>query len=427
MSGVFGLGWKVLKAFAKEQSAMKWYQAKLVPEMFKPGELEVFEWMQSFVTKHHAVPHVETLEGNFPDMKMYPVPEPASFYMEKLENRLYHEVINKANIESQSILKANQDHHAEAAQVMSTALAYLKQQQYRMRIVDLAKEGPSMVIQAYHDVMMMENVGQFGWGTMDKSSGGIMPGDVVSIIGRPAAGKTWLICYGAMHNWRKGKRILLVSMEMAPLPMVQRLSAMFANTNIGQLKVGGYSSQTYKKFAASLIQMAQKEDGFFVVDGNLAASVEDIYSLASQLKCDQIWVDGAYLLKHPNKRLDRFARITENIELIKQSTTSASLPTIASYQFNRNATKDKKKGQGDTATMDDVYGSDAIAQISSIMLGLFQDDSVETLEGRMVRVLKGRNGEMGQFKINWDFNVMNFAEVSDEEEGHKEKSPLDYI
>ena len=35
--------------------------------------------------------------------------------------------------------------------------------------------------------------------------------------------------------------------------------------------------------------------------------------------------------------------------------------------------------------------------------------------GRIVRVLKGRNGEVGQFKIGWDFATMNFHEVTETE------------
>lgn len=424
MSGAFGLGFKCLKSLCATQQPMKWYRAKLIQEMFRPDEAEAFKWMEAFVLKHHALPQLATLEQAFPDIANIEAPEPVSYYLEKVENRLYYERINKANVDSQNLLKLNQNDIEGALSIMSDTMAYIKAHQYRHRIVDLVKEGPMMVHTAYHNVMMMENVGLFGWPYMDKATGGMMPGDVITFIGRPAAGKTWKILYTAMYNWQKRqKRVLVVSMEMAPLPVVQRLVAMYAHTNISQLKVGGYSSHTYKKFAASLLGLAQEMDGFYVVDGNLAASVDDIYSLAQQLKCDQVYIDGAYLLRHKNPRLDRYTRVAENIELIKKDTSETEIPTVASYQFSRTATKGKKKGEA--GDLDDIGYSDAIGQISTIALGLFQDDSVETLEGRVVRVLKGRNGEIGQFKINWDFQTMDFSEINEEEQQHT--AQLEYI
>jgi replicative DNA helicase len=235
----------------------------------------------------------------------------------------------------------------------------------------------------------------------------------------------------AIHNWLQAKRPLVVSMEMSPVPLVQRLAAMYAHTNLTQLKSGGYSSQTYSKFAASMIAMNSAMSGFYVVDGNLAASVDDIYTLAHQLKCDQIYIDGAYLLKHPNKRLDRYTRVAENIELIKQRTSDIEMPTVASYQFARSATKGKSKNpkeNQDEAGLEDIAFSDGIGQISSIVLGLFQDESVETLETRAIRVLKGRNGEVGTFKINWNFVTMNFDQVDQlDSASENEHSQLSYI
>lgn len=420
--GQFGLGSKALKAYCRDQSVMTWFKAKLSADMFRPAEQPTYEWVQAFVHKHHALPQIETLVSQFPEMGQYPVPEPSTYYLEHLEARLYHERINQANIASQTVLKDDPKNSKAARVLLSDCLNYIKAHEYRMQIVDVANEGPGMVLTAYHNILLAENVGVFGWPYMDSATGGIMPGDVVTIIGRPSAGKTWLVLYTAIANWMKGKRVMVVSMEMAPLPILQRISAMYTHSNITQLKLGGYSSASYQKFATSLTQMTTKNEGFFVVDGNLAASVEDVYTLAAQMKIDVVLVDGAYLLRHPNKRLDRFARVAENAELIKQLTSQTGVPTVASYQFARTASKGKPKGE--VATLDDIGSSDVIGQVSSIALGLFEDESVETIQGRVVRVLKGRNGEIGQFRINWDFAVMDF----DQQGSHdQDKEKLEYI
>jgi len=63
--------------------------------------------------------------------------------------------------------------------------------------------------------------------------------------------------------------------------------------------------------------------------------------------------------------------------------------------------------------MEDVYGSDEMAQLSTVMLGLFdQEEEIEKKKQRVVKIIKGRNGESGELLINWDFGTnMNFSEV----------------
>jgi hypothetical protein len=44
---------------------------------------------------------------------------------------------------------------------------------------------------------------------------------------------------------------------------------------------------------------------------------------------------------------------------------------------------------------------------------------VETKKNRLIRVLKGRGGEVGKFLINWDFNLMDFTQLDPPLESEK--------
>jgi hypothetical protein len=120
-------------------------------------------------------------------------------------------------------------------------------------------------------------------------------------------------------------------------------------------------------------------------------------------------IDGAYLLTHPTER-DRFKRVAENASLIKQQICDLA-PTICSWQFARpsKTQKGEKKKQ---LTGDDIGYSDAILQLSSLALGIMQEESPETIKQREVSVLKGRKGEQGQFTVKWDFDhTTDFSEI----------------
>jgi replicative DNA helicase len=251
-----------------------------------------------------------------------------------------------------------------------------------------------------------------GWPTFDEMSGGLIDGDFVSEVGRPGVGKTWKMLYAAHHGWKVQQACqLFVSMEVKPLPLQQRLTAMEAHIPAWGVKNAALTTTALKKMKFSLTEIKNQKSAFWVVDGNLAATVDDIYMLARMLKPDGIWIDGAYLCKHPTER-DRFRRVAENVELMKQQ-LAALCPTIASWQFAKSGSKKNKK-KGEKVDLDDIGYTDAIAQVSSIVLGLLQADSVETIKSRVIDILKGRSGEVGSFRVKWDFNQPDFSEIIDE-------------
>ena len=411
----FALGLRVIRRLCEQQQPILWHQAKLSTTLFKGTEIEVFQWVDAHVSKHHALPQIVTLEAKFPDTKEVSTPEPASYYLTMLENKFFYETLNNANIESQAFLKEDQNAHMKSASILQQALNAITQQRYRAQIVDVGAEAAPLVLKDYHSTISTDDVSSFGWDYMDKN-GYVMPGEVVSIVGRPAAGKTFLTLYGALHNWRAKRNVLFVSMEMSPLAILQRLTTMYAGTNIGQLKLGAYATSpkgmsTYDKFKSGLAGIHNEDAKFYLVDGNLAASTEDVYTLADQLKCKVVYVDGAYLLRHKNTRLNKFERVAENVELIKRFTTDQGCCAFTSWQLNREASKKKGKEE---AGLEDIAFSDGIGQVSSVVLGLFQQVGVETVKRRQVRVLKGRNGEIGSFDINWDFDKMEFGQCTEE-------------
>jgi replicative DNA helicase len=247
---------------------------------------------------------------------------------------------------------------------------------------------------------------------MNEQAGGGMPGDVISIVGRPARGKTFLGLHIAMDNW-VGKKLntLFVSPEMGLLPILQRVSSMYTHTPLTQLKQASFSGVTYQKFKESIKGFQNEQAKFYIVDGNLASTVDDVFLLADQFECVVIVIDGAYLLKHQNAKLDRFTRVAENCELMKYYSGEQKKCTFASWQLNREATKKSKSGKKQEVGLEDIGMSDAIPQISSIVLGLLEEEGVETLLKRRVKVMKGRDGQIGGFEINWDFTKMDFGEV----------------
>ena len=201
-------------------------------------------------------------------------------------------------------------------------------------------------------------------------------------------------------------------MEMPILQITPRIAALHTHLNMNHVKNAELGTVGFKTLVKGLTEVKGYGAPFYVVDGNLTATVEDIAMMARQLKPAGIFVDGAYLVKHP-KEHDRFKRVAENADLMKKHLAKIA-PTVTSWQFARTASKKNKKAN-EKVDLDDIGYSDAIGQVSSVVLGIFEAENVETLKQRRIEVLKGRSGETGSFNTRWDFASMNFTEIEEQE------------
>lgn len=386
----------------------------LEPAWFKGQEAELFNFYSEFVLQYGATPSRTVLKEHGFSIPADPE-EPAQYYVDKLKERHVHLTLKQSLLEAQDLLNTQKPY--EALSRLSDVTLQMQLQKQKNKIVDFAQEGKDIIEAEYKKKMLLgEDYGiRFGWPTLDDMTGGLTGGDVVSLVGKTGEGKTWQLLYTALNAWAKqGKVPLFVTMEMKPLPIIQRVAAMYSHKPITQLKKAELATANLQSLMSDL-EACKTKPPFWVIDGALTATIEDILLLCKQLQPDAIWVDGAYLLKHKNGRLNRWERVTDNAERMKGDIAEAlNLPAIVSYQFNKEGSK-KKAGMQD---LDDIAFSSDIARLSSMVLGLFQDISVETLTRRKVQIMKGRNGEVGSFSTNWIFDVgpgyMNFDEVEEQ-------------
>jgi replicative DNA helicase len=405
-----------ISAVIAEGSVAALLQKGPVDHLFKASEMDVYQFVRAFVKDHQALPTPDTIEAHTGDA-LVKHSEPSSYYFELLELRHIELTLKQGmKVASDLLLPENKDPQ-QALKAITEAAMSLVARKHPKQVIDF-RDAYDMIIADYASKWnAADSAGlQFGWPSLDEMSGGMVRGDMTSFVGRPQQGKTWQMLYGAHHGWKKagmmadpdhGQSRMFVSMEMSVLPVSQRLAAMQVPVAASHLK-HGMSTLEVKKLKAGLNMIKGYAAPFYIVDGNLAATVEDIWALARQLKPDAIFIDGAYLVKHPKER-DRYRRVAENAELMK-SELAALAPTVCSWQFAKSAAKKNKK-QGEKPDLEDIGYTDAIAQVSSLVLGLFEDDSNETLAQRRVEILKGRSGETGSFTTRWDFQTMRFDEI----------------
>lgn len=420
------VGESLLHALCAAQDTSVFFKHKLATEMFYGTEKAAFEFVQHHVESYHTLPQPDTLKEHFPNLAESV--EPPTYYLDKVAERYKYKRANKLLTQCSELM--HDQNVTATVENMKAFVSEMAMFDVRANMMEFGADSHSMVMNEVYKVQKEgsgDNI-MFGWPYLDEMVNGLIPGDVVSYIGRPAVGKTWKLIYSALNAWQnQNKDVMILSMEMGILPIAQRLAALASSISISDLKKGFFSKIPYneqEKLALTLKGFQDKPNKFHLINGNLTSTPDEIFALAHQLQPDVVFIDGAYLLKHRNQRLDRYTRVAENIEDIKKYTEELSIRTVNSYQFNRTGGKKKKNEEVD---LTDIGYSDAIGQISSIVLGLFESDNVETIRRRLVRVLKGREGATGQFYVNWDFQNMDFSEYTEEAMLQEQNQPLGYL
>lgn len=399
------------------------------PDVLKPLEREYYEFIKKHVTKYGVIPTVDTLmigvPSDGPKITFPVVAEPAKYYYDDLVKTFQVNRLKQTVLKSKDLLtpppakgplgypKEERDPQA-LINLFSPVLHDVITAGSAHNSIDLRKAGP-LLKQAYVDAFSGTGpIGlSYGWETLDELSNGGMPGDLVIIAGRPGMGKTWLMLYSALHRWQKHKiPTVFCSMEIMMLGILQRIAALLLHKPFKQIQKGSLTTQGKKALFAMLDELAQGDVPFIVIDGNLAATVDDIWSYAAQIGAGSVYIDGAYLLRDPKLRgapkHERVAEIARDIKM--RIATDLGIPATTSYQFNREMVKNAKKDRDKSETLSQLAGSDELGQLASLVLGLFDDDTIENEVQRNVEIIKGRNGEIGSYPINWNFLNMDFSE-----------------
>lgn len=378
-------------------------------KMLSEHEATTWTFIEEFIGKHKSFPTHETVELETSTVLPEPVEVP-SYYAEHLRKRWVSEKIKEAIAEAKSHLPMTKEADPDAAyDAMMNVMMDVVQTNNYGKLFD-ARYLVEPVMMEHKKGLGYEEGIEFGWPYLDHHCGGLRSGDLVSYVGRPAHGKTWQLLWSARHAWlQQQKRVMFVSMEMEPVQILTRLAALESHIENKIIKAG-HLSTFQKAKVEGLSYLEQAETPFWVIDGNLSATTQDIQLMARTLNPDVIYIDGAYLVRHPDPKLNQYARVATVCEQIKMDLAGGlGVPVVASWQFNRQAAKKK---DDDKIGLEDIAYSDVIGQLSSIVLGLFEGGTVEQEETKRIDLLKGRGGEEGEFHTKWDFKSMDFSQVS---------------
>lgn len=226
-------------------------------------------------------------------------------------------------------------------------------------------------------------------------------GDFVVVAGRPSAGKTALALQMAA-TMAAHASVGFYSLETAPNKLTNRLVANRCLVSFGHINKRELTDEEMtravkwkKEITGANLELIQAA----------GMSVQDILAVALARRHKIIFVDYLQLLRGRGK--DRFEQVTNiSVELHTMAQKHGIL-VVALSQLSRASVS-----RADAApTLTDLRESGQIEQDADAVLALYINEDDDAPAGdRKLRVLKNKEGTLGEFSLSFEGSTQSFAE-----------------
>ena len=234
-----------------------------------------------------------------------------------------------------------------------------------------------------------------GWPDVDRIIGGLAPGRLIVVGGRPGAGKSLMGTNLALEMARRHEHAALIcSMEMPEIEVGQRILAAHARVNLTRLGTGQTEPREWEAIAK---RQAEVADLPITIDDKADQTLTGIRTAIRDVKATRpdlalVVVDYLQLMRPPDTRAGRVEQIGALSRGLKLIAREAQVCVVAMAQLNRAPATPARR-----PTMADLRESGSIEADADAVLLLWQpDDEFPEIE---VIVDKQRNGPRGFAKL----------------------------
>jgi len=371
---------------------------------------DVWEGLKSYYLKFKSVPDISVLTEKFKDFEPAKVKGETAYYLDQLKNEYLASRLRNLLLTSGASLKTEASGRVIAA--MQKELSSLGKLTSNVRDVDLTdyKEAEKHfeAVKNRSDVMGGSPGILTGFKAIDYAyPTGMAPGHLIVMIGWPGKGKTWLSSYLACKAWEQGFKPMIISLEMTPENMRDRIytmmgSGLFKASDFarGAIDIDQFDDWGSKKFS--------DKNGFILVSNEGSGEVTPavVQAKIDQHKPDIVILDYHQLFadnqgsKAPTER---------NMNISKSFKALAMNNGIPIIDITA-ATMDDTSDQDGPPMLNQVAWSKAIEYDADMAIAVHKNPDSNVME---ICSRKNRHGTEFAFYLDWDFNRGVIKELYD--------------
>jgi len=266
-----------------------------------------------------------------------------------------------------------------------------------------------------------------GFASVDRITGGLMPGNLVILAGRTSMGKTALALDIALRAAQDGFAVLYCSYEMTRIELTRRIAAKTARINVLRLRHGALEPWQLEQYQA--VARDARELPIVIDEGNhtpagIEAKIREYGREQFPLRFNLVIVDHLQLMGcHDSTRYERRDRqLATYTAQLKDLAKRLNLTVLALSQVNRESAREQRPPR-----LSDLRDSGGLEQDSDAVLGIHRP-SVDKPEAApneaTLCVLKNRHGPCGHVPLTWNGELAMFHDPTQDGD---ENAVLDHI
>ena len=371
---------------------------------------DVWEGLKSYYLKFKAVPDISVLTEKFKDFEPVKVKGETAYYLDQLKNEYLAGRLRNLLLTSGASLKTEAS--GRVISQMQLELTGLSRLTANVRDVDLTdyKEAEKHfeAVRTRSDAMGGSPGIMTGFKAIDYAyPTGMAPGHLIVMIGWPGKGKTWFSSYLACKAWEQGFKPMIISLEMTPENMRDRIytmlgSGLFKSSDFsrGSVDIQQFDDWGSKKFL--------DKNGFILVSNEGAGQVTPttVQAKIDQHKPDLVILDYHQLFVDSNNSKGPTERNMNISREFKMLAMRNNIPVIDITA----ATAEETSDHDSPPTLNQVAWSKAIEYDADMAIAVHKNSDSNIME---IISRKNRHGTEFGFYLDWDLNRGIVKEVYD--------------
>ncbi|HEX6398279.1 MAG TPA: replicative DNA helicase, partial [Steroidobacteraceae bacterium] len=186
-----------------------------------------------------------------------------------------------------------------------------------------------------------------GFIDFDAKTGGLRPGDLLIVAGRPSMGKSTLAInmaeYAALKDGIRAA-VAIFSLEMPAEQILTRMLSSVGSVHLGNIRSGKLSEDDWPRITSATKQL---QDAKIFIDDTPALTPTELRARSRRIKrehgLDLIVVDYLQLMTVPGTKENRATEISEISRGLKALAKELACPVIALSQLNRGVEQRENK------------------------------------------------------------------------------------
>jgi replicative DNA helicase len=246
----------------------------------------------------------------------------------------------------------------------------------------------------------------FGLDQIDAYTRGIHLGELAILAAGPKVGKSYMLGRVALEEWRRGKTVVLYTLENSVEMTLDRIACLATGTNSRDWQRGAVNPDQVEAIKKVIEEMSESDHPLYVIQPPVnKRMVEHFVREAQLLGADSLLIDQLTFITPPDSSIPRTLQIRDITHELKTmiSTGRDRMPCLMAHQINREGVKAAAKTG--YLEMHHLAESSEVERTADWVFSLYRSKDEVATNMAKFQTLAARREDPRHFQMNWNVGV----------------------